>query len=164
MDLLREAQQLKNVPMFARLDAPKLKLLAFTSQRLSFDAGEELFHLGDAADCAYVIVEGEVDVLADIDAGEIVVTTLGKNQLCGEMAVLSNYPRSATVRAKGRVQALRISDEAFLRLLSENPEVALDVMRQLSDKIAQSQRQFEELQDRLQRLEAKMAGNGHDQG
>ena len=155
MDLLREAELLRKVPMFSKLDAAKLKLLAFTSQLLRFEDREILFFVDDPADCAYVIMDGEVDVVADTEQGEIVATTLGRNDLCGEMAVLSKSGRSATIRARGHVEALRISDDAFIRLLTENPSVAMDVMKQLSDKIAKSFRQYEELSNELQRVTAE---------
>ena len=102
-------------------------------------------------------MDGEVDVVADTERGEVIAVTLGRNELCGEMAVLSKVGRSATIRARGRVEALRISDDAFIRLLTENPGVAMDVMKQLSDKIAKSLRQYEELSNELQRLTAERA-------
>jgi signal-transduction protein with cAMP-binding, CBS, and nucleotidyltransferase domain len=55
---------LRGIPLFSKLDPKKLKLLAFSSQYQTFEAGEELFHEGDAADGAYIIEEGEVDVLS----------------------------------------------------------------------------------------------------
>ena len=85
--------------------------------------------------------------------------TLSKNELFGEMGVLSNAPRSASIRAKGDVKALRITDEAFLKLLRDNPDVALDVLRQLSDKLARSHKQFEDMQSRLMRYESPEAGH-----
>lgn len=150
MDLFQEAEMLRRVPMFAKLPASKLKLLAFTSQCLTFQDHEVLFHAGDSADCAYVIVDGEVEILADTDAGEVVVGVLHRNELFGELAVLTNSPRSATLRARGKLEALRITDEMFLKLLGENPEVAIDVMRQLSEKLVRTHRQYEDLQRRLQ--------------
>jgi CRP-like cAMP-binding protein len=158
LDLLQEAELLRKVPMFARLEPARLKLLAFTSQSLDFTSGEELFRAGDPADSAYVIMEGELEVMADTDAGEVVAVILGRNQLVGEMGVLSKAPRSATIRAKGEATALRITDEAFIKLLLDNPEVALDVMRQLSDKLAQSHKQFEDMQSRLLRVESSEPG------
>ncbi len=138
--------------MFSKLDASKLKLLAFTSQLLTFEPTEDLFELGDPGDCAYVIMEGEADVLADTEQGQVIASTLSRNQLCGEMAVLMKATRTATVRAKSRLEALRITDDAFLRLLSENPDVALDVMRQLSAKIELSHRMFEEAKNEAARI------------
>ena len=154
-NIQKESDLLRNVPMFAKMDSSKLKLLAFTSQCLSFDDGEVLFQEGDSADSVYVIVSGEVEIVADTGRGQFVAGTLGKNQLFGELAVLTQSPRSATLRAKGDLVALRISDEMFLKLLAENSGVALDVMRQLSEKLMLSHRQFEELKGELQKLEAK---------
>ena len=69
MDMMQETDLLRKVPMFAKLDASKLKLLAFTSEMLVFDDGDELFHIGDSADCAYVIMDGAVDVVTETDTG-----------------------------------------------------------------------------------------------
>ena len=87
----------------------------------------------------------------------MVEVVLGRNALFGELAVLTNAPRSAAIRAKDALVALRITDEMFLKLLAENPEVALDVMRQLSDKLVRSHEQFIEMQKRLQALEPARA-------
>jgi CRP-like cAMP-binding protein len=151
MELLKEAETLGKVRLFAKLDPSKIKLLAFTSQLLTYEDGEVLFEEGDAADAAFVVMEGEVEILADTGKGKLVVGTLGKDQLFGELALFNNATRSATLRAKGRLQALRIVDEKFIKLVTENPGVALEVMRQLSDKLARSHKQVEALQSELHR-------------
>ena len=154
LNLHEQADLLRRVPMFAKLEPSKLKLLAFTSESLTFEDGEVLFHRGDSADCAYVIMEGAVDVLSDTDDGIVVATTLHANELFGELGVIANEARSATLRARGTLQALRISDEMFLKLLADNSDVALDVMRQLSLKLTRSHRQYEEAQRELSRHQA----------
>ena len=143
---------LRRVPIFARMDPSKLKLLAFTSQSLTFDDGEIIFRAGDPADSAYVIMEGEVDIIVDTDAGEAVAGTLKTNELFGELAVLTNAPRSTALRARGDLVAMKITDEMFLKLLVENPEVALDVMRQLSMKLTRTHHLYEEACRELERL------------
>ena len=153
MDIKTQAEMLHKVPMFSKLDLSKLKLVAFTSELCDYEGGEVLFEAGDAADSAYVIMEGAVEVVVETESGPVVEVVLGRNALFGELAVLTNAPRSATVRAKDALVALRITDEMFLKLLAENPEVALDVMRQLSDKIVRSHEQFVEMQKRLQALQ-----------
>lgn len=155
MDIQQETDALRKVPLFSKLDPSKLKLLAFTSELLTYENGEVVFKAGDSADCAFVIMDGEADIYAHTESAEVVVGTLKPNQLLGELGVLTNSPRSATIRANGRLVMLRISDELFLKLLAENPQVALDVMRQLSGKLVLAHRQTEELQDKLQRLEAR---------
>ena len=157
MDLTTEAEMLHKVPMFSNLELSKLKLLAFTSELCTFDGGEVLFEAGDAADSAYVIMEGEVEIVVETGAGPVVEGVLGPNELFGELGVLTNSPRSATIRARDGLVALRISDEMFLKLLAENPEAALDVMRQLSDKLVRSQDQFIGLQRQLREQEPARA-------
>ncbi len=154
MDLLKEAELLRRVPMFAKLEPSRLKLLAFTSEYLTYDDGEIVFRVGDPGDCAYVIIEGEVDIIAETETGEVVVATLGRNALFGELALLNNVPRTATIRARGQLHVLRIADDVFLKLLAENSDVALDVIRQLSEKLAKAHRQFEEQLVRLRRCES----------
>ena len=157
MDLKTQAEMLHKVPMFSKLELPKLKLVAFTGELCTYEGGEVLFEAGDAADSAYVIMEGAAEVVVETEAGPVVEVVLGRNALFGELAVLTNAPRSATIRAKDVLVALRITDEMFLKLLAENPEVSLDVMRQLSDKIVRSHEQFVEMQKRLQELEPARA-------
>ena len=150
MDVSHEAEMLQNVPLFSSLSASERKLLAFTSQLQCFAPGEALMRQGEPADCAYVILEGEVDVLGATSAGDFVVATLGRNSMPGEIGVFTDAPRTATVRAKGHVRALRISPEVFLRLASGRPDRALEVMRQLSTHIANDLRALASLQEKLQ--------------
>lgn len=138
MDLLREADTLAKVPLFAKLEPSRLKLLAFTSQALNYEDGETIFKEGDPADAAFVIMDGEAEILIETDKGTLSVGMLGKDELFGELALLNNTQRSATLRARGRLKALRIAGDMFLKLLTENPGVALAVMRQLSAKLARA--------------------------
>lgn len=157
MDVFQEAEILRRVPTLAKLDPARLKLLAFTSRSLRFEPGEALMRAGEPSDSVYMILEGTVEVVIGKGHGEIVISTVGMNELMGEMGVLMNGPRTATVRAKGPVRALRISADVFLRLLTENPEVALDVMRQLSERLARSLRRIESLQEHLDECERARA-------
>ena len=145
---------LRKVPLFSSLSASELKLLAFTSELHCFAPGEILMREGDAADCAYVILEGEAEVLRRTGSGEFVVAVLGPNAVPGEIGVLTDAPRTATVRARAQVRALRISPEVFLRLASGRPERALQVMRQLSAHIANDLRALAALKDELSKAQA----------
>lgn len=151
MDVFQDAEQLQRVPMFARLDSSKLKLLAFTSEVAEFDDGQILFRVDEPSDSAYVIMDGKVDILAEDNGGEALFT-LGHNQLVGEMGVISNAPRSATLRAQGHVRTLKITSDAFIKLISENPLIALDVMRQLSEKLHNTHRMLEHYRKELHEL------------
>ena len=154
MDVLQEAEMLRKVPFFGGLDPAKLKLLAFTSRAQRFASGENLMRAGEMADSAYVILEGEVEILGETSAGEFVVAVQGRNALIGEMGVIMNAPRTATVRAKDAVRALRIAGDVFLRLLTDNPDCALHVMRVLSARAAVGLREMELLKGQLQEAQA----------
>ena len=138
MQLLKEAETLRKVPLFAKLEPSRLKLMAFTSQYLTYEDGELVFSEGDVADAVFVILEGEAEIVVETRTGNLRVGMLGKDELFGELALINNMPRSATLCAKGHLQVLRIAGDMFLKLLAESPEVALAVMRQLSQKLARA--------------------------
>ena len=116
----------------------RLKLMAFTSQYLTYEDGELVFREGDVADAVFVILEGEAEIVVETRTGNLRVGMLGKDELFGELALINNTQRSATIRARGHLQVLRIAGDMFLKLLADSPEVALAVMRQLSQKLARA--------------------------
>jgi len=127
---------LMDIPLFAGIDRSKLKLLVFTSERVLFEQGQVVFHQGDTGDKAYVIIEGEVDVVLESDRGEKTVATLGSNEIFGEMALLSKIPRTTTIRARSPLVLLSLSQDVFLRMVEENSEIALAMMRVLAGRLA----------------------------
>lgn len=136
MLLKDEVGMLKRVPLFSGVEPAKLKLLAFTSDRVSYNAGQTLFHQGDEGDAAYVILSGTADILVDSDTGQIKVAELEPNAIVGEIAILCDVSRTATVMAKERLEALRIKKEHFLRMLKENPEMTIEIVRVLADRLS----------------------------
>ncbi len=149
MDLAEETDLLRKIPMFAKMETSRLKLLAFASEIVSFQHGDIVFNSGDSADYAYVIMDGAVDIITETDSGPVVTDTLRQNQLIGELGLLNNTPRIATLIANGDLQAMKITAEMFFRILRENSEVALDVIRMLSDKLTRSHTQVETLQKQV---------------
>lgn len=135
MSLNEEVEMLRNIPMFAKLEPSKLKLLAFTSERITYEAEQLFFRQGDMGDAAYLIIEGEADVLIDSPSGPFNVATLGRNDFVGEIAILCDVPRTATVRAKTRTVTLRISKDLFFRLIAEFPEMSVEIMRELASRL-----------------------------
>ena len=136
MSLNEELEALRNVPLFARIDPVKLKLLAFTSERLAFPAGTELFRQGDPGDAAYILLDGQADVLVDTTGGELVVARVGRHGFVGEIAILIDVPRTATVRATTDLAALMVTKEDFLRMATDYPDVAIEIMRELAQRLA----------------------------
>jgi CRP/FNR family transcriptional regulator, cyclic AMP receptor protein len=135
MSLKQEFELLRRVPIFTEIEPARLKLLAFMSERVGFDPGKRLMQQGDAADAAYLIIEGHAEVILETPAGPVIVATLGANDFVGEMAILGDVPRNATVRAKDRVIALRISKEPFMRMVREFPTMAVSIMQELAHRL-----------------------------
>ncbi len=149
MDLAEETDLLRKIPIFAKMETSKLKLLAFASEIVSFDDGDVVFNSGDSADFAYVIMDGAVDIVTETDTGPVVSDTLAQNQLIGELGLLNNAPRNATLVTRGQLRVMKITGDMFFRMLRENADVALDVIRMLSDKLSRSHARVETLQKRV---------------
>jgi CRP-like cAMP-binding protein len=135
MSLKQEFEVLRRVPMFAEIEHAKLKFLAFMCERVGFDAGNRFMQQGDLADAAYLILDGHAEVILETPDGPVIVATLGVNEIVGEMGILGNAPRAATVRAKDRLIAPRISKEPFMRMLREFPTVTVSIMQELAQRL-----------------------------
>jgi CRP-like cAMP-binding protein len=132
LDLAEETDLLRKIPMFSKMETSKLKLLAFASEIVSFEDGDVVFNSGESADFAYVIMDGAVDIVTETDTGPVVTGTLSQNQLIGELGLLNNAPRNATLITRGNLRAMK-----------------LDVIRMLSNKLSQSHARVELLQKQL---------------
>lgn len=135
MSLNEEVEILRNIPMFARIEPSKLKLLAFTSERLTFQSGQDLCVQGGDGDSAFIIIEGDADVIVDSPDGPLTVAAMGRNDVVGEIAILCDVPRTATVRATTDLTALKISKDLFFRLVTEFPQMAVEIMRVLATRL-----------------------------
>jgi CRP-like cAMP-binding protein len=154
VSLKEEVDQLQRIPLFQNIEAAKLKLLAFTSERVAFEAGHVLFKEGDMGDAAYIIMEGAAEVSVTSPAGPVIVANLGRNAFVGEMAILCEVPRTATVTAKERLVCLRISKELFLRLINEFPSMAVSVVRELAKRLELSNNRLRATVAEMEKLRA----------
>lgn len=143
MSLDEEVDVLRRIPLFGNIGPAKLKLLAFTSERLTYDKGQTVFRQGDMGDAAYIILEGEADVVVSVPPGAPrKVASLGRHDIIGEIAVLCDVPRTATVIAVSRLVALKISKENFIRMITEFPQMAVEVLRELARRLDKTTQQL----------------------
>ena len=133
---------LASIPFFAGLDRSKLKLLAFASERQKLDPGEILFNQGDTGDMACVIVDGEFDILVATASGPVKVANAATGDVIGELALLCDAPRTATVQAVGDVTILRISKDVFLQLVHDNAEIGANLTRIVAGRLEKMMRGF----------------------
>ncbi len=143
MSLVQEYELLRRVPFFAEIEPARLKLLAFMSERVGYRCRQDAVPArAMPADAAYLIIEGEADILVETPTGPLTIATLGANDIVGEMAILCDVPRTATVRAKTRLVALRIAKEPFMRMVREFPTMAVSIMRELAHRLELTNQQL----------------------
>jgi CRP/FNR family transcriptional regulator, cyclic AMP receptor protein len=153
MSLSKDVEVLRSIPIFAKIEPAKLKLLAFTSERLRFMAGDQLCRQGDVGDAAYIILEGQADVLVDTPRGPVNVATVGKNDIIGEIAILCDVPRTATVQARSDVETLKISKDGFFHLVTQFPQIGIEVMHELASRLHHTTQALTAAKGRLSELE-----------
>ena len=113
---------LERVPIFRRLGAGGLRILAIGTESYSLHAGEVLFTQGETADGGYVIQRGSF--VLSTEHGKDSEIVAGPGTLLGEMALITETKRPATARAREDSTVLRISRSMFMRMLEGFPDAA----------------------------------------
>ena len=147
MSLEQEVELIRRFPIFSKIAPAKQKLLCFSSERLTYAAGQEIFHAGDVGDACYVVIDGTVEISVDRPKGPLVLSVLGRNELIGEIAIFGHVPRTATATAKTRLEVLKISKELFYSVIRENPDAAIELIRILSARLANTTAHVAKLSD-----------------
>ncbi|HEX9710548.1 MAG TPA: cyclic nucleotide-binding domain-containing protein, partial [Candidatus Thermoplasmatota archaeon] len=142
---------LTKVPLFKGLETEELQRLASATESVSFRPGETIVEIGDTGKSLYVLVEGSVQVLYPARSSDFELARLGPGDFFGEMALLNDKPRSATVKAVGTVRALKLDKDGFRRIILEAPRVGLKVLEVLSFRIRSADEQISGLSDQSQR-------------
>lgn len=133
-------QTLANVPLFASLDRKTIKRLAEQGKRRSYAAGEVIVHEDAPASALYVITSGRVRVdRAGVGDGEP-LTYLTPGDFFGELALIEDHPRSASVTAVDATECVLFVAWEFTALLKEHPSIALPIMSALIERLHRSER------------------------
>jgi CRP/FNR family transcriptional regulator, cyclic AMP receptor protein len=103
--------------------------------------GDVLFHQGDDAGAVVVLRDGHVKATMLDDGREVILAFPGPGELLGELSAVDGEPRSATVRAVDEIEALVIPGSAFRAFLQRRPRVALVLLRSVSERLRESDRQ-----------------------
>jgi CRP-like cAMP-binding protein len=123
---------LRRVPLFSGCSREELEQIGAVADELDLAAGDLLIEEGRRGREFFVLIDGSVDVTH----GEEVVRTLEGGDFFGEIALVSNVPRTATVATTTPVRLLVITDRAFSRLIAEQPEIGEKVRRALAARAA----------------------------
>lgn len=131
-----ETKLLRELPLFANLDINKLRFLAFTSDRKDYEPGELVVKQGDQGDAAFVVLSGEAEVVLENESGdETTLYVMGSGQVVGELAMLCDTPRSATVRARSALTALKLNREVFVEMARQDPYFSFEMTRDLGMRL-----------------------------
>jgi CRP-like cAMP-binding protein len=122
---------LSNVPLFSECSKKELKEIALIADELDLPSGTVLIREGERGREFFVLVEGSLSVSKNGRR----VTALGDGTWVGEMALLSDTPRNATVTATSPVRVLVITDRAFQALVKRSPTIALKVLASVSERL-----------------------------
>jgi signal transduction histidine kinase len=137
------ASLLAGVSFFAGLDPADLALIAAAAREESFAPGTTIFREGDPADRLYIILDGTVEVWKDYgEEQRDRIASHGIGHLFGEMAVVDDLPRSATVVALGAVRLLSVGRDDFRGIIASNGAIALSITRSVSAMVRASNESF----------------------
>ena len=142
MSLEQEVELIRQFPIFSKIQPAMQKLLCFSAERLTYDAGQVIFNAGDSADAAYVVIDGTVEISVPTPNGPIIINTMTKNEILGEIAIVGDVPRTATAKAVSKLETLKISKELFVKIIRENPDAAIELIRILAARLASTTSQL----------------------
>src|SRR5947207_10752742 len=156
---------LKAVPLFASVPEEQLRMLTVVVTRKSVSRSTTVMAGGDATDSLYIVLSGRLKVMmSDSEGKEVILAILGPGEFFGEMGLIDDEPRSASVVTIEPCELLSIAKRDFKRVLTENSEMAMAVMRGLVRRLREADRKIGSLAlldvyGRVARLLLDMAEN-----
>ena len=154
---------LKAVPLFASFPEEQLRMIATMVTRRSAARANTIMAAGDATDSLYIVLSGRLKVMmSDSDGKEVILAILGPGEFFGEMGLIDDEPRSASVVTLEPCELLSIAKRDFRKCLAENFEMSTAVMRGLVRRLREADRKIGSLAlldvyDRVSRLLLDMA-------
>ncbi|HET7669753.1 MAG TPA: cyclic nucleotide-binding domain-containing protein [Burkholderiales bacterium] len=142
MSLEQEVELIRQFPIFSKIQPAMQKLLCFSAERLTYDAGQVIFNAGDPGDAAYVVIDGTVEISVPTPSGPIIINSMTKNDILGEIAIVGEVPRTATAKAVTKLETLKISKELFMKIIRENPDAAIELIKILAARLASTTNQL----------------------
>lgn len=129
---------LASIPLFSGLDARTREVVEQHSALRAVRRNTVVIQKGDESGVLYVVISGRLKVtVADGQGKEVILNTLGPGDYFGELAILGDMPRTATVMSLEDSKLLTLSRKAFLDLVREQPDIALAVIRNLTERVSQ---------------------------
>ncbi len=127
-----KVEAMANVPLFSRLSKGELRRIAKIADEVDLKAGKELTREGTRGREFFVLLEGT----ADVRSNTRLLPPLGPGDFFGEIALVTDTPRTATVTTTSQVHALVITDRAFRELLRDSPAIQGKVLEAVAQRLA----------------------------
>jgi len=122
-----------NIPLFDKLKADELKIIVKWMNFIEIDKEETLFKEGDTGNYVCFIIDGTLDVIKESVTGEsVVITALSKGRSIGEMSVIDDFPRSATIKARTEAKLVILTQKNFELMLEEYPKIGTKILKSIS--------------------------------
>jgi len=139
-------QILKTVRLFSTLSDEQLRMLQPCLQLRSYARNNLVMRAGEETDALYIILSGRVKVLIPDEEGhEVILAFMGPNEFFGEMGLLDDQPRSASVETVEPCEMLRFSKTGFIACLKDNFDLAMIIIRNLVKRLRDADRSIESL-------------------
>src|SRR5690242_12634298 len=133
---MNDVELLKQIPLFSQMDDDELSGLRGIMDLVQYTAGQGIIHEDEPGDEFYVLVAGHVQVLVmDATGAQVLVEDIGPGGFFGELSMLSNDLRAATVKAVDDVTTLSLDREEFFKFLMTHPHASIDVLSVLSQRL-----------------------------
>jgi CRP/FNR family cyclic AMP-dependent transcriptional regulator len=137
---------LKNVPLFSVLDEAHIEQLSRVVIRRTLPKGRTVFVAGETTQSLYLILTGRTKVqMSDSEGKEVILAVLGPGEFFGEMGLIDDQPRSATIVTIESCDFLTINKDDFRACLAGNAEMAMMIMRGLVKRLREADRKIESL-------------------
>jgi len=145
--------QLKKLDWFDGLPDEMLEVLAQKVHRRVLSKDEILVNKGDEGDSLFIINSGWVKVFTkDAQGGDVVLNQVGAGEIIGEMALLDNEPRSASISALEETTVLVLTRDVFMEILRQQPDLALSVIRNFSSRMRYNTSYIEQITQMSKRV------------
>ncbi len=123
-------------PVLAALAPATVANLIDVGKTIDLRPGDILIRQGDSSDCAYLVLQGELEIRVDTTYGEVPLAHVSAGALIGEIGVFAQLPRTATVQAEGAARVLRLDRADLLRAGDMDPELSRSIIGRLGGQIA----------------------------
>jgi signal transduction histidine kinase len=152
---------LKQIALFQEMSEADLAMLSESVVEMTIAPGEELFKEGDEGKRAYIIIEGELEILKEAQGREVLLAVRGKGAVIGEMALLQALPRSATVRARSETALCAIEKDELDRLMNSSPSAMQALFQTILSRLREDQVQLQQ-SEKMAQLGTLTAGVAHE--